>query len=849
MMLVDAPICSTDRQPQTRLTCQLTALCALFVWVGFSLFAPQATASVGPRPQAKKGKRAALRTVRLRKVQRLRKRKKKQPRRWVSQSRTGSTTIQASKRCRVNWRVRVLVNFEKSKLLTVVKWISKQTCQNFILSSRVRGGNLHIISRTKVPLRAAYQAFFTALKANKFTAYKVGSFWKIIFARNARKSPIRTIINRRGALPYRDELVTYMHRLKHLSANQVVGTVRYLSSSSGGIIPYQPSGILIINDYANNIRRILKVLKALDVPQAETRDSIYVLQVKHAEAQNIASKLQQLFKIGKQRNTRTRRVRRLRRVRRTKKRTVRRTTAGKNKDADDEDAYRITKMIADERTNQLVLLCNPRALKRVSQLLKDLDVPLPGDGQIRVHYLKYASSDELAQTLSQLTNGTKNRRTSRRRRRSRTRKAKASELFEGEVKITSDKATNSLVIVASRRDYESLLNVIKKLDVARKQVFVEIAILEVSMNKSNELGLTFHQSSNLTGDTTNPTLSILGTSLGGINSLVLDPTALLGLAFGLRGASVPGSEGLLGGSGTSTTGTTGGISIGVPSFGVIIRAIQSNSDVDIISTPHILTTANQEATLQVGQNVPFIAGTTFTGGAVAGVPPIRNIQRQDVALTIKLKPQVDQGSYVRLDFEQELTELDSQDPELGPTTTKRKIKTVILAKDRQTVVIGGLVRKRVSNSTSKVPILGDIPLLGALFRVKKKDKEKRNLLVFLTPYIINGSEDFRKIFELKMKERKQFMKLFYAGKPQRVPDTYNYDRAVGLFNVMDNAVQRGKKEAKQMSKQKVKPISSSKSSAKAKGRVSKALRKRSTRVAKTTKVTNLAKASNGTKSK
>jgi len=360
--------------------------------------------------------------------------------------------------------------------------------------------------------------------------------------------------------------------------------------------------------------------------------------------------------------------------------------------------------------------------------------------------------------------------------------------------------------VASRRDYESLIHVIKKLDIARKQVFIELAILEVSMRKTNELGLAVHHSANVTGDQQNPALSILGTAFSGLNSLVLDPSALMGLAFGLRGKTVTGSENLLGG-GASAAGTaaTGGLNIGIPSFGVLIRAIQTDSDVDIISTPHILTTANEEATLQVGQNVPFISGTTFTGAATAGVPPIRNIQRQDVALTLKIKPKVDAGDYVRLDFEQELTELADQNPELGPTTTKRKIKTVILAKDRQTVVIGGLLRNKITHSISKVPVLGDIPLLGALFRLKRKEKEKRNLLVFLTPYIISGNKDFRRIYEQKMEERRQFLKLFYGGKGKnKVPQQFNYSRSFGLFEQIDRSVQRGAKEAKRMRKNKLK---------------------------------------------
>lgn len=712
---------------------------------------------------------------------------------WKRVAQARGTRIKGKKRgCRVKWNVRVVIDFDKSKILEVVRWIARLTCQNFIISSRVRGQQLNIISSKKVSVREAYRAFFAALQANQMTAYRVGSYWNIIYTRDSRRSPIKTYTRSGARIPYRDEVVTYLHRLKHLDVNQVVGLIRQLSSPSGGIIPYQAGSILIITDYAPNIRRVRRILNTLDIPQDSTRDNVYVLQVQHAEAQAIAQKLQQLFQIGRRRKNTRRRVVRRRRIRRRRRRKrrvrarVNRNRKGKS-DADSEDAYRITKMVADERTNQIIVLSNPRALKRVSKLMKDLDIPLPNDGQIWVHRLKFASSDELAQTLSQLTRGTRQRR--RRRRRRGTSRRKAAEQFEGEVKITADKATNSLVVIASRRDYDSLKRVIAELDRARKQVFVEIVVMEVSQDKSRELGLVFHGASNVTGDSTNPSVGLLGTRLSGLNSLVLSPSALLGLAFGLRGSEVPNTSGLFG----SQTG--------LPSFGVVLRAIQSTTDVDIISTPHILTTANKEATLQVGQNVPFIAGTTFTGAGQAGVPPIRNIQRQDVALTLKLKPQVDAGDYVRLDFEQELTELAGNDPELGPTTTKRRIKTVVLARNKQTIVIGGLMRDKVTYGVSKVPFLGDIPLIGALFRIRKRSIAKTNLLVFLTPHIITKMEDFRAIFRQKMDERKEFLQLFHTKNRKAELWKYrNYDRTFGFVEKVDMMLRKGKKEAEEIRK-------------------------------------------------
>ncbi len=689
-------------------------------------------------------------------------------------------------RCKVKWNILVLPDFKDADITTVVKWISKQTCQNFIFSNRLRGNRLTIISKRPVRLRDAYRAFFSALEANGMTVYRVGRYWKIIYARDASNRPI-PLYKKSSSLPMREEMVTYIYRFKYIDINQIHGLIRQMLPSTGRLIIYNPSNTMILIDYAANIRRIAKIIQTLDIPQESTRDRIYVLKIKYAEVQTIAQKLTQLFQIGRKGR---RNVRRARRYRRRSRLALKVKAKGKAaSDEGDEDAYRITKMVADERTNQLIVLCNPRALRRISKLLKDLDIPLPYEGQIWVHRLQFANSDELAQTLSQLTRGTRQRRYSRRYRRSRryTRR-KAAEQFEGEVKITSDKATNSLVVIASRRDFESLLKVIKQLDIPRKQVFIEIVILEVSQEKARELGLTFHKADNLSSDKQNPILGILGTRLGGSNSLILDPAALTGLAFGLRGATLPNTAGLLGPN-----------IPGIPSFGVLIRALQTSTDVDIISTPHILTTANKEASLQVGQNVPFIAGTTYTGVGIAGIPPIRNIQRQDVALTLKIKPQVNAGNYVRLDFEGELTELAGNDPELGPTTTKRRVKTVIIAKDRQTVVIGGLIRDRVSYNVSKIPVLGDIPFLGTLFRYRSRNVEKRNLLIFLTPYIIREMEDFRRIFKEKMRERQQFIALYQLrSHPFKWWETFNPSRSHGFIDYLKQKIEQGEREAREI---------------------------------------------------
>jgi len=349
--------------------------------------------------------------------------------------------------------------------------------------------------------------------------------------------------------------------------------------------------------------------------------------------------------------------------------------------------------------------------------------------------------------------------------------------------VTADKATNSLVIVATQNDYRSLLKVIKKLDIARRQVFVEAVIMEVNMDTTKDVGLAFHAGTTAQiGGETVPL--IFGSQFKGqgqnINSLsIVQNLSMRGFLSGLRGPDLEGTESILGGS------------YALPSFGVVLQALQTSSNVDVLSTPHILTSDNEEAEIKVGENIPIPAGygggmggmgslmglasmasqAGLTSGAQSGryggFPGMMGmgmgaINRQEVGLTLKIKPQINEGDYIRMELEEELSEVKDTSNPLGPTTTKRSAKTVVVVKDQQTVVIGGLMRDKIDVGESKIPFLGDLPVIGWLFRSKRQQKTKTNLLLFLTPYVIESQEDFRTIFERKIRERREFMERFYG---------------------------------------------------------------------------------------
>ncbi|MBW2699715.1 MAG: type II secretion system secretin GspD [Deltaproteobacteria bacterium] len=686
------------------------------------------------------------------------------------------------KRCRpLPAHVKVRMNFNEAEVLEIVQWISEQTCKNFIIGDGIRGGKITILSNTPVSPGEAYRAFLSALNVNNMTVVKVGRFYKVQMKREAAKDTIPTYIGEEVDIPELDMMVTRLLQLKYIDANTVNATVKQLTTKDGDSYPYAPTNSLIISDTGSNMHRIMRILDQLDTPLGQ--EEIRVLQVNFAMATELATTLEEIFGTKGKGKSKAGKSHRIKPVR-GKKGIKKAPPAGGG--GPDEDGVSVSKIISDERTNQLIVMATARSFPRIQELIDKLDVPIPGEGQIQVIYLKHADAEELAQTLTSLAQGTSSGiRKGGSGKRSSSRKSgptKAAELFQGEVKVTADIATNSLVIVASQSDFKSMHKVIKKLDILRRQVFVEAVIMEVNMDTSRDVGLAFHggTAAEISGETVPLFFGTQFKTQGSnINSLVPN-ISLLGFMSGLQGPELNASDSILG-------------SIAMPSFGVALHALQTDSNVNVLSTPHILTSDNEEAEIMVGENIPIPAGYGGGGGmnsmsglasmasrsgisgassmlggmgglgGMMGMMGMGGINRQEVGLTLKLKPQINEGDYIRIELEEELSEVKDSSNPLGPTTTKRSAKTVVVVKDQQTVVIGGLMREKLDVGETKIPILGDIPVLGWLFRTKRTQKTKTNLLLFLTPYVIESQADFRTIFERKIRERKEFMERFYEA--------------------------------------------------------------------------------------
>jgi general secretion pathway protein D len=622
----------------------------------------------------------------------------------------------------------VLMSFDKRDLAEVIQFVSQFTQRNFILPERL-SGKITILSNVPIPADEVWNVFLAALDANNWAVYPVGRYWKLVEKKQSSRAGISTYLESGQEVPATEQMVTKLFKLGFVEAEQMRSVLAQFTSRDSDL-QIVPPDTLILSDLGLNMRRLEKLIEQLDQPGGS--QEIHIVAVQHAGAQDLAQKLSEILQaqVGSKLGP-----------------PAAAAVGGRG-----------AKLIADERTNKLVVIAGDKSFQSVLDLVRQLDIPT-GDGGVHVYYLENAKAEDVASTLQSFAQGL-----SGKRRAAAPPSAPApsgtptADLFNGDVKVTADKNTNSLVVIASQADYRNVVKLIERLDIARRQVFVEAVIMEVNLEDDTDLGASLHggtQSNVSFGNTTGTGTAVLGTALGGLSSLggVSSLASLNGFLAGIQGPPI----------------TVSGVSI--PAFGVLLQALQSSSNVNVISTPHLIMTDNTEGEITVGQNVPFQAAFAPPGVNNSSTSPIVSslgslyapIQRQNVELKLHIKAQINQGDFVRLEVDEQTEEIASVDKTLGPTTSKRSAKTTVVARDQESVVIGGLIQERLTRSVSKVPVLGSLPLLGWLFRNESTKKQKTNLLLFLTPYIIRDQSDVRRIFERKMAEREEFVGRFYNG--------------------------------------------------------------------------------------
>ena len=577
----------------------------------------------------------------------------------------------------------ISIDFNNVDINVFIKFISELTGKNFVVDNKIKG-KVTVISPSKISVKEAYKVFESVLEVHGYATVEAGKVIKIIPSPEARTKNIETLLKESKASP-EDKIITQIITLKYANASEIKKLFAPLISKSSVVLAYSPTNMLIVTDFHSNIKRLIRILKAIDI--AGIGHEISVIPLKFADSGKLVKILSSVFQPKK----------------------VARKGA----------AERSIMLIADDRTNTIVLLASEVDGLRVKSLISMLDKQTPKDkGKIRVYYLEYATAEELAKVLQAQTSG-KSRASA---------KGGKAPLLSGEATITPDKATNSLVIMADNEDYQVLEEIIKKLDIPRAMVFIECLIMEVDTQKNFKLGTEWKAFGEARHDGRD------GAAGGGFSGD--EYTSLTGLA---------------------TTGALpGGLSLGVfgeainisgimfPSIAAIIEVYKQDKDIQIISTPQLLTTNNQEAKIYVGKNIPFQTRSTAEGG----IETYSSFEYRDVGTTLKITPQINQDGMVRLVISQEVTKLEST-TDFRPTTLKRTIDTTVIVDNNSTVVIGGLIDDQFADTETKVPILGDIPLLGWLFKSRKTQRQKTNLFVFLTPHVINNKADAQKIYSRK----------------------------------------------------------------------------------------------------
>jgi general secretion pathway protein D len=701
--------------------------------------------------------------------------------------------------------LKIKITFKpETEFKELVQWAMGFTCKQFIYSSAIgsRSSKVTIISPGEMAVRDAWKLFHVALQSMGLTLVEKGKVLEIVETGRAKESPIK-VYKRPEDAPSSDQIVRVVIRPEFMSVEDASAVLGGLKSKDGVITPFPNSGVLIITDQGSSIDKMVDVLNVVDEPTGA--EKIYIVRIDYADATELSQKLSEIFGIGQGRTggaTPARPAQPARGREAGAKTTAPQSVAATGGAGGDTGAAAPSKIIPDERTNSLIIISSERGYARILALIKKLDQPIEGgEGRIHVYSLANADAEELSNTLNGISQGGAGGARGGRGGQGQPAPAgggapggaSGGAVFEGNVKITHDKPTNALVIVSSTKDYLSIKDVIRKLDIPRRQVFVEATILEVSLDKTRNLGVAWHGGTpiDVAGE---ESLLFGGVQHGDLSSLAINPASLSGLAAGLLGPELESSAEFLG--------------VSIPSFGVMFQLLQNNNDINILSSPHILTTDNEPAEFSVGENIPYQAGFAGfpglatggqqTGGSTFpsfGLPGV-NIQRQDVALKMKLTPHINESGQVRFELEQEISDIKSDNfgANLGPVWSKRTLKTMIVVKDQQPVVIGGLMSDKTIIRESKVPLLGDIPILGYLFKFNSKKKLKTNLLILLTPYIIQDQSDLRRIMEKKIRERREFVETFTAFNPGEFEAEVDYGHKHGFLEGINQAVKAADEE-------------------------------------------------------
>ncbi|MBD1400487.1 type II secretion system secretin GspD [Pelovirga terrestris] len=602
----------------------------------------------------------------------------------------------------------ITLDFQNVELVDMIGTISELTGKNFLYDETVRG-KVSILSPEPVSLDEAYRLFLTVLRVRGFAVVPAGGVNKIVALATAKEETL-PFTNQRGL---GDQHVTRILTVRHLDATVAVETImRPLMPRTSHVVAHQATNTIVITDTAENIERLNRLLHILD--KTWDNDRIELVPLRFADAADVAAMTMQILEGDGS-------------VAPTTGRAARAAAPGKKRIAG--------QIIPYERTNTLALQGEQLFIDQAKELIAQLDVEVEaGFTGVHVYYLEHAEAEPLAETINQIIAGAARAPSAPRAAEG---QQQAADLFK-DVKVTADKPTNSLIINASQDEFRNVMSLIGQLDIKRKQVFVEALIMDLSMNAVLKLGTSLQGAIDVGND------SLLFGASGST------PASAAGLVTdGVSSVLNQAVEGImLGGMFNPITYTVGDITMTVPALSALINLSQTDDDINVLSAPRLLTSDNEEAEIIVGENVPIITSRSSTS---SGDNIISAVERQDAALILRFTPQITAGGLVRMKIHQEISGVKERgtgvgtEDNVGPTLTKTLLRNSIVARDGETVVLGGLFRNQVTKNVSKVPLLGDIPILGWLFKSTSDSEEKRSLLIFITPRVIHDTDDLSRL--------------------------------------------------------------------------------------------------------
>lgn len=642
----------------------------------------------------------------------------------------------------------VTLNFSGAEIEAVARTMATITGRNVVVDPRVKG-TMTLISEKPLAPAQAFQQFLAALRLQGFTVVEAAGLYKVIPEADAKLQTGSVAVSQggRGSAPAGGQIVTQIFKMNFESAANLVPVLRPLISPNNTINVNPGNNSLVITDYADNVQRLSRIIAAMDVSNAT---DVEVIPLQHAVASEMAVLISRLIEGGSAG-----------------------ATPGAVAQGQTDTAYKTT-LMAEPRSNALVVrAANPSRLAQVRSLIARLDQPAyassaAASGNIHVVYLKNADAVTLATTLraamgadggvstsstgSAAATGSSNMRTTGLGNSTSSSQTSTSGLSSGTSgglgsdssggnlgssnqpstggQIQADPTTNSLIISASPPVFRQLRAVIDQLDGRRAQVLIESLIVEVSANKAAQFGVQWQSLLGNSGST----MGVIGT-----NSAVSGAN-ILGVTAGLAGGATTAA--------TALSSLGNGLNVGIAPringkyyLGAIANFLQTNGDANVLSTPNLMTLDNEEAKIIIGKNVPFVTGSYASTTGTAGVSPFTTVERKDVGLMLRVRPQINENGTVKMSVYQEVSNIDpaTSGDTNGPSTNKRSIESNVLVEDGSIIVLGGLLQDDYSQSEDKVPLLGDIPGVGNLFRSERRTRNKTNLMVFLRPVVVRDA--------------------------------------------------------------------------------------------------------------